>query len=307
MIRYIIAPLVGGIIGYITNDLAIRMLFRPRQAIYIGRFHVPFTPGVIPSQKARIAVSIGEVISGQLLNEETLRQTMLSESAIDKLKGKVRELVNGLGEEQRTFHELLQLRYDSEVIRVKGEELEKMLTDTICAKLVEAKLGQVAADSVAGSWMDALFQHKHLSRLVDDGAQEALRKTVTNKVNDILADKINDMIAEKAPGAVYNMLDGYRQDLLDMRVCDLYDRYKDKEDALVARVTEMYRSILGNNLEKLLKAVNIEQIVQDKINGLDPAELERLIFGVMKHELRAIVYLGALLGFMMGFVNLLLQ
>ncbi len=26
---YILPPLVGGIIGYVTNDIAIRMLFRP--------------------------------------------------------------------------------------------------------------------------------------------------------------------------------------------------------------------------------------------------------------------------------------
>ena len=31
-----------------------------------------------------------------------------------------------------------------------------------------------------------------------------------------------------------------------------------------------------------------------------------MIFGIMKKELKAIVYLGALLGFMMGFINLLL-
>ena len=55
-----------------------------------------------------------------------------------------------------------------------------------------------------------------------------------------------------------------------------------------------------------MKAINIEKIVVDKINGLDPAELETVIFGVMKKELRAIVYLGALLGFLMGFINLLL-
>lgn len=29
---YIIAPLVGGVIGYVTNDIAIRMLFRPHTA-----------------------------------------------------------------------------------------------------------------------------------------------------------------------------------------------------------------------------------------------------------------------------------
>ena len=44
----------------------------------------------------------------------------------------------------------------------------------------------------------------------------------------------------------------------------------------------------------------------DKINGLDATEIERTAFEIMKHELRAIVYLGALLGCIMGFVNLLL-
>lgn len=34
-LSYIIAPLLGGVIGYITNDIAIRMLFRPHTAKYI--------------------------------------------------------------------------------------------------------------------------------------------------------------------------------------------------------------------------------------------------------------------------------
>jgi uncharacterized membrane protein YheB (UPF0754 family) len=68
----------------------------------------------------------------------------------------------------------------------------------------------------------------------------------------------------------------------------------------------MYTGILGDNLGRLLKAINIEKIVVDKINTLNPAELETVIFDIAKHELRAIVYLGALLGFLMGFINLLL-
>ena len=32
-----IPPLVGGVIGYITNDIAIKMLFHPKKAIYIGK------------------------------------------------------------------------------------------------------------------------------------------------------------------------------------------------------------------------------------------------------------------------------
>ena len=38
---YIVAPCLGGLIGYITNDIAIRMLFHPHKAKYIMGWHVP--------------------------------------------------------------------------------------------------------------------------------------------------------------------------------------------------------------------------------------------------------------------------
>lgn len=81
----IVAPLVGGVIGYITNDLAIKMLFHPRKSVYIGKWHVPFTPGLIPAQKKRIAKSLGEMVSRNLLDGDTIRSMALSDETT-KLK-----------------------------------------------------------------------------------------------------------------------------------------------------------------------------------------------------------------------------
>ena len=76
-LSYIIAPLLGGVIGYITNDIAIRMLFRPHTAKYILGIHIPFTPGIIPKEKGRIAEAIGGVISENLMNKEVLEKFAL--------------------------------------------------------------------------------------------------------------------------------------------------------------------------------------------------------------------------------------
>ena len=59
---YIIPPLVGGVIGYVTNDIAIRMVFRPHTAKHIMGRRVPFTPGIIPKEKGRIAEAVGTAI-----------------------------------------------------------------------------------------------------------------------------------------------------------------------------------------------------------------------------------------------------
>jgi uncharacterized membrane protein YheB (UPF0754 family) len=53
--------------------------------------------------------------------------------------------------------------------------------------------------------------------------------------------------------------------------------------------------------------VNISQIVESRINEMDMRDVEKIIFEVMDKELKAIVRLGALLGFIMGWINCLLR
>ena len=296
--RAIVAPLLGGVIGYITNDLAIRMLFRPRKAVYIGKFHVPFTPGLIPAQQGRIAQSIGDVVSSQLLNEETLRQTLLSEATVQKLQDKVSAFLRKLSKDGRRVRELLAKEEVRERVNLDVDALTRKLTEGLTAKIIESKLGYTVVDSIIGDKMDFINQNKWLSMLVDDNAQKSIKEK--------LAEKVDEIIAEKAPDAVAAIVARYKDEIMDARICELYARFEDKEDVIIEKLTGLYTSILGDNLGRLLKAINIEKIVVDKINGLDPAELETVIFGVMKKELRAIVYLGALLGFLMGFINLLL-
>ena len=296
--RAVIAPLVGGVIGYITNDLAIRMLFRPRKALYIGRFHVPFTPGLIPSQQGRIAQSIGSVVSGQLLNEETLRQTLLSQGTLDTLRKKITTFLRVLSKDERTVYDCLRQPEIRGKADISVDALQQKLTDALCAKIVDARLGYAVVDSVVGDKMDFITQNPLFSRLIDGNTQGAIREK--------LAEKVNELIAEKAPDASAAIVSHYKEELLNARLCDLYAKYQDREEKTVDGILDLYVNILGGNLGRLLKAINIEQIVVDKINGLDAAQLEATIFGIMKHELKAIVYLGALLGFLMGFINLLL-
>lgn len=101
-LSYIIAPLLGGVIGYITNDIAIRMLFRPHTAKYVFGIHIPFTPGIIPKEKGRIAEAIGGVISENLMNKEVLEKYLLSEDMIGKVRSAVEEFIAKQQQNQET-------------------------------------------------------------------------------------------------------------------------------------------------------------------------------------------------------------
>ena len=43
------------------------MLFRPHRPIYIGKFQVPFTPGLIPKRRDELAVQLGKMVVEHLL------------------------------------------------------------------------------------------------------------------------------------------------------------------------------------------------------------------------------------------------
>ena len=88
----LLPPVLGGVIGYFTNDIAIKMLFRPYEAKYIFGQRIPFTPGLIPSNQARLAKKVSDVIMRSLLTPEELQrlarrllQTERVESAISWL------------------------------------------------------------------------------------------------------------------------------------------------------------------------------------------------------------------------------
>ncbi|MGP4082375.1 DUF445 domain-containing protein [Pseudalkalibacillus sp. R45] len=67
---------IGAAIGGFTNSLAIKMLFRPYQAIYIGRFKLPFTPGLIPKRREELAVQLGQMVVNHLITKEGLQQKL---------------------------------------------------------------------------------------------------------------------------------------------------------------------------------------------------------------------------------------
>ena len=293
MLRYFLAPLLGGVIGYITNDLAIRMLFRPRREIRIGKWRVPFTPGLIPRQRQRIAASIGSVVSSELLDPATLRQTLLSENVTSALRGRIDEVFLRWRNEPRSLREKLSETAGEETVRHYEETLRVKGADVISEKLMAADAGGTVMRAAMHS-----LREKHgfglLTGLMDDS------------VTQNLGGRLNRLIAQNAPSFLETEIGRLEDELLDQPVSALYEKYADKAETLKERLMTLYRLTVKQKLTEALSAVNIEQMVTDKINAFSAEELEALILSVMKKELRAIVLLGALLGALMGFLNLLI-
>ena len=70
----VVFPLVGAVIGAVTNQIAIRMLFRPFKPILLGNWQLPFTPGVIPRKQGEIAKNIAASFEKNLLSGDDTKR-----------------------------------------------------------------------------------------------------------------------------------------------------------------------------------------------------------------------------------------
>jgi len=75
---WIMPTVIGAIIGYFTNWLAIKMLFRPYKTIRIAGIRLPFTPGILPHEKDKLALSIGDTVAKELLTPQVITERFQS-------------------------------------------------------------------------------------------------------------------------------------------------------------------------------------------------------------------------------------
>ncbi len=316
-LSYLLAPLVGGVIGYITNDIAIRMLFHPHKAKYIFGFHVPFTPGLIPKEKVRIAEAIGVVVSDNLMNKEVLEKYLLSEEMVGKLRASVADFLKSQQHNPETLSQFLGHYLSEDEITTLAKTVDNGLAQQIHTKLTDPAIGNnvahIAVEHVTSKlkalnpleFLGALglLKAKVLGGLIGADIVIKLLGLLREPLEKALAKNINEMLAKNGEGIVSQFLGDEISRLLATPVEELL-RHREKEMAQAVDVTEnVYRHVITEHLPKILDSIDIKKVIQGRIEEMDVAETERLIMQVMNKELRAIVWLGALLGLLMGSVN----
>lgn len=286
ILRYLSGPLVGALIGYLTNYLAVKMLFRPYKAKYIGKWKIPFTPGVIPKRKPQLAKSIGKAVEEKLLTNEDVQRAIASD---ETKKAAVAAIVDKLYAAPTTNDLLLTIEDENKLQTDKAR-----LADALSEKLVNAAKGLRLGERVASEG----------GRVVKE--KKASLGMLAMLVSDSLIDDVCAKMAER--------IDEY----VDKEGKDLLLPQTEKEiDALCAReisaflpkerceeiLSSLFERFLDDAVRAALQNFRIAAIVEEKINAMDVRELEELCLSVMKKELNAVVNLGALLGLLIGILN----
>lgn len=293
-IEWITAPVIGGVIGLITNGIAIKMLFRPLRPVKIGKFTLPFTPGLIPKERPRIAHAIGQVVGAYLLDTDTLQKALASDSLHEAFDQRVDELIENLGKEEGTADTLL----EQKGYKMAVDTAENRAAASVSAYVTNSILEQKIADVM----LEEAIQHvlSNLNSMIAMMAEPAIRKS-----QDSIAQKLNDVIAEKCPGIIEGYLDKEYQNWMNKPVKEAAPLLWQNKETIKEKVWGFYEELLEKQSAKFIEQLNVGGIVEEKINEFDLLELEKIILGICSKELNALVWIGGILGAAIGMVNLL--
>ena len=288
-----IAPLLGGVIGYITNGIAIKMLFRPLKPVYVFGKQLPFTPGLIPKEKTRIARSVGNVISKELLNKEVFAKVLLKEEIYKGIESKIDEFMKYNAHNTETFESLANRLVTKERTIYFKTEAEEMITEAIYDEVTQMGLGQVVVDKALEAFKEGKFGSLGPLALF-------LNSSMLESLGAKLAPVIDEMVAEESEAMIRRGVENKTEALLQSTVGDVVSKAAIYGELIKSIVLKSYEYIVRKKLGDVLETINIAKVVEERITEFDPLELERLILEIMNKELKAIIWLGALLGAIMG-------
>jgi uncharacterized membrane protein YheB (UPF0754 family) len=260
---------VGGIIGYFTNDIAIKMLFRPYRAIYIGKRRLPFTPGLIPRNQERLAKRVSDTVMGSLLTPEELQNLARRLLQPERVQGAILWLLQSALDQVRLDKEQKTAKIVAGILRdLLGESLPRLIK--VLARredFLEAQLNQIF-DQVL---LDFQLSDEQASKLADWLLQVVLPPDVVRQIIiDFLTDRtiqiVDEGFREKTSGTYWVVanLFGLRNTLTRLRTFCL-----DEKEETNTRITELIQSLkVRDRLKTWLKNLSLQNLPVSTVRQL---------------------------------------
>lgn len=266
---YVSPPVLGGIIGYFTNDIAIKMLFRPYRAIYIAGRRVPFTPGLIPRNQERLAKNISDTIMGSLLTPEELQNLARRLLQTERVQAAILWLLQLAIEQIKTDKNQKTAKIVAGILRdLIGESLPRLLK--VLARredFLEAQINQIF-DQIL---LEFQLSEEQATRLADWLLQvvlppDVLRQAIVDFLTDRTIQIIDEGFREKTSGTYWVVanLFGLRNTLTRLRTFCL-----DEKEATNIRLQELTQDLkMRDRIRKLLQNLSLQNLPMGTVRQL---------------------------------------
>ncbi len=286
LLNILAPPVIGGVIGYVTNDIAIKMLFRPYRAKYLGSTRLPFTPGIVPRRLPELAELLGREVEARFFNADDLEILFRSDDFGAAVGDNLAELFYA----RRTT-----LCFALEELR-SGELSE-------AADGVRHELCRHAAEALAA------YDYAPMIRAAAESLAEkrgSTGKGVVIGLAPALSDAIRQYVRQEGEALVAPVLEEMLVDFADRPVSQIAREFFPERERLAALCRTLWLRFMAQYARPVVERIDVGGMITAKLRTMEPEAVEALILSVVRRELRYVVWLGGLLGALIGTVNIFL-
>jgi uncharacterized membrane protein YheB (UPF0754 family) len=274
-LTWIAPPLIGAFIGYLTNYVAIRMLFRPLKPWRIFSIRIPMTPGVIPSKRHDLAQNIGSMVGDHLLTSQDVGKALGKES----FQVELRNLIGGRVEDfvQRDLGPLPSLipqqfrSYFTAWIKISrwralkhlhnhidskqfadglSKALDERFTDLLDRNLDEIMPPEMLSrfieflEDTAGDLLTSPEVEKWLTTYIDRRLKEFLEngRSLADLIPADLSSQLLNRLEQETPGLLHKLAETIQEPTIQDRIADALCRAVDGFTASLGPMA----ALLGN-------------------------------------------------------------
>ena len=291
IIKYIAGPVIGAVIGYFTNFIAVKMLFHPKKEIKVFGHKLPFTPGAIPKGKSRLAKSVGDAVGNNLITQADIESRLLSDELADKIADMILDKLSV------SINDLFS---GSQDMTEEENESRKKAVSTNIARYIAEAISQVDISGVLVEKTPEIIKAKLNNPMIQMFMTDELLQVVLEPVGT----EIQTYIGEHGEEYIAPYVSEKFSSAGEKPLADILDSFGMDRDQLKQAVMSLYKNAVSGCAEKLMTWLDLGSIVEEKINGMSSDELEALVMSVMKKEFNMIINLGALIGFVLGLLNI---
>ncbi len=261
ILLYISPPILGGLIGYYTNDIAIKMLFRPYKAVYIFGQKVPFTPGLIPSNQERLGQNIANAIMKSLLTPEEMQNLARRLLETERLQGGIFWLLRLVVDQVKGDKNPRSTKILAGILRdLLGESLPRLLK--VLARqetFLETQINQIF-DKVL---LEFQLSDEQSIRLADWLLEivlppDRLRQVIIDFLTDRTIQTIDESFREKTSGTYWVVanLFGLKNTLTRLRTFCL-----DEKESTNKRLQELIKDLkMRDRIKELLQNLSLQNL-----------------------------------------------
>lgn len=284
----ILMMIIGALIGGFTNYLAIKMLFKPYNAVYIGKWKVPFTPGLIPKRRDEMADQMGKLVVNHLLTPESIKKKFINDQFLRDMTGIVQKemetilqseksaedilaafgITDGQSKTEYRINLLIEQKYEKIISEYRGQPLKNVIPQGLLDKADEKipAIGSMILQKGV-DYFSSIEGKMRIQRMADDFVRE--RSGMLSNMLQMFMGNIN--LADKIQPEIVRFLSNEgTTDLITTLLQKEWRKVLEMEAAVIEEQLEKEQilSVLKNIVHRV---INLENVFKKPISSfMDP-------------------------------------